>query len=118
MDNEKFCGQLKDRAVHHLSKGSRSAHAVRNFVLCGNLVTQMESEDGICVYHSIHIINADQTRQNRLAYRPVIQESAGISKRNCKHDATVQHNADIAVTKAMVLASQSSPRLAHCVAFK
>ncbi len=84
MDNENFCGQkLNGRAVHHLSKGSRSAHAVRNLVLYGNLVTQMESEDGICAYHSIHIINADQTKQNQLAYRPVVQESANAVVTRC-----------------------------------
>ena len=71
--------------MHHLSKEPLSAHAVRNLVLYGNLkvdtsLTQSESEASgtgvICAYHRIHIINADQTRQNQLAYKPVVQESA------------------------------------------
>lgn len=46
----------------------------------------------------------------------VVQQSA-----NCymvQHDARVQQNANTAVTKVIVFAGQSSPRLIHCIAIK
>ncbi len=56
-----------------------SAHAARKLLLYDTLVTQSESEGGICAYHSIPIIHADQARQNQLAYSPVVQKSASHS---------------------------------------
>ena len=82
VNNNTFFGQKLNGRARHLS-----AHAVQNLVLYGTLVTQSESEGGVCAYHSIHIINADQKRQNQLAYRSVVQESANAVATWC-HSAT------------------------------